>query len=126
LIRRIMAEEVHVSATAGEDVYDPKRVLARISGWKNRLMDPRAAAREVGEGRMRGNRSDDYEVLAADVYPRYEESLRAAGACDFDDLLLLPVALLRAHPEAREGIWRRWHYVMIDEYQDTNGAQLEM
>jgi DNA helicase II / ATP-dependent DNA helicase PcrA len=75
---------------------------------------------------MRDNRADDYAVLAADVYPRYEASLRAAGACDFDDLLLLPVKLLREHEEARGAAWRRWHYLMVDEYQDTNGAQLEM
>src|SRR5690606_26462665 len=77
-------------------------------------------------GRTRGNRSDDYAVLAADAYPRYEESLRAAGACDFDDLLLLPLELLRRHESVRESVWRRWHYVMVDEYQDTNTAQLEL
>jgi DNA helicase II / ATP-dependent DNA helicase PcrA len=126
LLRRIMTEEVHVVATAGEENYDVKRVLARISSWKNRLMGPGEARREVAEGRTIGNRSDDYAILAADAFPRYEESLRAAGACDFDDLLLRPVELLRAHAEAREAMWRRWHYLMVDEYQDTNGAQLEL
>jgi superfamily I DNA/RNA helicase len=126
LVKRIVAEEVHVVATAGDEVYDLKRVMATISGWKNRLVTPAEAAAEVAEGTTRGNRSDDYAVLAADVYPRYEEALRAAGACDFDDLLLLPVTLLREHIEAREALWRRWRYLMIDEYQDTNGAQLEL
>jgi DNA helicase-2/ATP-dependent DNA helicase PcrA len=65
-------------------------------------------------------------VLAAAVYPRYEASLRAAGACDFDDLLLLPVRLLREHIEVRDALWKRWQYLMVDEYQDTNGAQLEL
>ncbi|HEX8245087.1 MAG TPA: 3'-5' exonuclease, partial [Longimicrobium sp.] len=77
-------------------------------------------------GPVKGDRSDEYAVLAADVYPKYEQTLRAAGACDFDDLLLLPVRLLSENAEARESYWRRWHYLMIDEYQDTNGAQLEM
>lgn len=126
LVRRIVAEEVHVVATAGEDQYDPKRVMHQISSWKNQMIGPEAAKQEVASGRMKENRSDDYDVLAADVYGRYEQALRAAGACDFDDLLLLPVRLLRDHAEAREAVWRRWHYVMIDEYQDTNGAQLEM
>lgn len=126
LIRRILGEEVHVVATAGDDVYDAKRVLHRISGWKNQMVDPEEAAREVAAGRMRGNRTDDYDVLAAAVYPRYEASLRAAGACDFDDLLLLPVRLLRDQLEVREALWKRWQYLMVDEYQDTNGAQLEM
>ncbi|HEX2202026.1 MAG TPA: UvrD-helicase domain-containing protein [Longimicrobium sp.] len=126
LAKRIVTEEVHVAATAGDDKYDVKRVLHQISAWKNRLTTPLEAAREVAEGRTKGNRADDYAVLAADVYPRYEEALRAAGACDFDDLLLLPVQLLREDARTREALWKRWHYLMIDEYQDTNGAQLEM
>ncbi len=125
-VKKIAIEEVHVSATAGDDSFDPKRVLYQISDWKNRLVTPEQARADVATGPVKGNRSDDYAVLAADVYPRYEQSLRAAGACDFDDLLLLPVALLRDHAEVREAYWRRWHYMMIDEYQDTNGAQLEM
>jgi DNA helicase-2/ATP-dependent DNA helicase PcrA len=126
LIKRVMSEEIHVVATAGEDQYDPKRVLHQISTWKNRLVSPAEARTEVIHGQMKDNRSDDYAVLACDVYGRYEESLRAAGACDFDDLLLLPVKLLRDDAQTREAVWRRWHYIMIDEYQDTNGAQLEM
>jgi superfamily I DNA/RNA helicase len=125
-IKRIMTEEVHVTATKGEDAYDIKRVLFTISDWKNRLIPPDQARREVAEGMVKGDRSDDYAVLAADVYPRYEQSLRAAGACDFDDLLLLPVQILREHADVRERMWKRWRYLMIDEYQDTNGAQLEM
>jgi DNA helicase-2/ATP-dependent DNA helicase PcrA len=125
-VKRIMTEEVHVTATKGEDAYDVKRVLFQISDWKNRLITPDQARREVAEGPIKADRSDDYAVLAADVYPRYEQTLRAAGATDFDDLLLLPVQLLREHTEVRERMWKRWRYLMIDEYQDTNGAQLEM
>jgi superfamily I DNA/RNA helicase len=126
LVKRIMMEEVHVAATAGDDTFDPKRILFQIGDWKNRMVMPDDAAREVAEGRMRNSRQDDYAVLAAAVYPRYEAGLRAAGACDFDDLLLLPVQLLREDAEVREKCWKRWRYLMIDEYQDTNGAQLEM
>jgi superfamily I DNA/RNA helicase len=126
LMRRVVGEEVHVVATAGDDVFDAKRVLQRISGWKNQMIGPEEANREVAAGRMRDNRVDDYEVLAAAAYPRYEESLRAAGACDFDDLLLLPVRLLREQVEVRDALWKRWQYLMVDEYQDTNGAQLEL
>ena len=126
IVKRIIAEEVHVVATAGEDVYDAKKILFQIGDWKNRMVDPAGAAREVNEAVIQGNRTDDYAVLAAAVYPRYEASLRAAGACDFDDLLLLPVKLLQEDAEVRERCWKRWRYIMIDEYQDTNGAQLEM
>src|SRR5690606_10184338 len=96
------------------------------SSWKNRMIRPAEASREVAEGRLRGNREDDYAILAADVYPRYEEALRAAGACDFDDLLLLPVELLQRDLAVREALWKRWQYLMVDEYQDTNGAQFEL
>ncbi|HET6229777.1 MAG TPA: UvrD-helicase domain-containing protein [Longimicrobiaceae bacterium] len=125
-IKRVMTEEVNVAATAGDDKYDVKQVLFQISDWKNRMVGPEEAVREVAEGRMRYNRKDDYAVLAADVYPRYEQTLRAAGACDFDDLLLLPVRLLQSDVDIRRGYWKRWRYIMIDEYQDTNGAQFEM
>jgi DNA helicase II / ATP-dependent DNA helicase PcrA len=125
-IKRIMTEEVHVQATKGDDAYDVKRILFQVSDWKNRLVTPEEARKEVAEGMIKGDRGDDYAVLAADVYPRYQQSLRAAGACDFDDLLLLPVQILREHAEVRERMWKRWRYLMIDEYQDTNGAQLEM
>jgi len=126
LVRRIIAEEVHVVATAGEDSYDAKKILFQISDWKNRMIDPVAAAHEVAGGIVQGNRADDYAVLASAVYPRYNASLRAAGAVDFDDLLLLPVAMLRDDAEVRERCWKRWKYLMVDEYQDTNAAQLEM
>lgn len=126
LVKRLLAEEVRVAPTVGSDAFDARRVHARISGWKNRLATPEEARREVADEATSGTRADDYAVAAADAYPRYEASLRAAGACDFDDLLLLPVRLLQEHPEIRDALWRRWQYLMVDEYQDTNGAQLEL
>jgi DNA helicase II / ATP-dependent DNA helicase PcrA len=65
-------------------------------------------------------------VLSADAYYKYEEILRASGAVDFDDLLLLPLRLLEEHEDARRDVWKRWHHVMIDEYQDTNAVQFEL
>ena len=56
----------------------------------------------------------------------YEEVLRASGAVDYDDLLLLPVRLLESDEDARRTAWKRWHYILIDEYQDTNAVQLEL
>ncbi|MBX6366174.1 MAG: UvrD-helicase domain-containing protein, partial [Gemmatimonadetes bacterium] len=109
-----------------DDRFDMKRILRRISDWKNRRVSPEQAMREVAAARTRGNRADDYAVLAADAYARYEETLRAAGAVDFDDLLLLPVRLLEEEEEVRRDLWRRWHYLMIDEYQDTNPVQLDL
>src|SRR5690606_29361021 len=109
-----------------DDRFDLKRILRRISDWKNRRISPEQAMREVASAPTRGNRADDYAILAAQAYGRYEETLRAAGAVDFDDLLLLPVRLLEEDEEVRHDLWRRWHYLMIDEYQDTNPVQLDL
>ena len=108
------------------DAFDIKRIMRQISAWKNHRVDPAAAVEEVKAMAETGTRADDYAVLSADAYPRYEEILRACGAVDFDDLLLLPLKLLTEHEEVRRAVWKRWHYVMIDEYQDTNGVQLEL
>ena len=109
-----------------DDSFDLKRVMRQISDWKTRGLAPIDAVKHVASERARGNRSDDYAVLSADAYGRYEENLRACGAVDFDDLLLLTVRLLREDEEVRQALWKRWHYFMIDEYQDTNAVQLEM
>jgi superfamily I DNA/RNA helicase len=109
-----------------DDTFDLKRVMRQISDWKTRGLAPVEAVRLVAAGQTRGTRADDYAVLAADAYPRYEETLRACGAVDFDDLLLLTVRLLRDDESVRQALWKRWHYFMIDEYQDTNAVQLEM
>jgi superfamily I DNA/RNA helicase len=109
-----------------DDSFDLKRVMRQISDWKTRGVDPVGARQLVAAQRTKGTHADDYAVLGVDAYPRYEETLRACGAVDFDDLLLLTVRLLRDHEEVRQALWKRWHYFMIDEYQDTNAVQLEM
>ena len=116
------ASEIHID----DDTFDLARVLRRISDWKTRGVTPAAAAKQVAAEDAAGTREDDYAVLSAQAYGKYEEVLRACGAVDFDDLLLLPVALLEEHEEVRRSLWKRWTYVMIDEYQDTNGVQLDM
>ncbi|MGQ0562529.1 MAG: ATP-dependent helicase [Gemmatimonadota bacterium] len=110
----------------GNDVFDHKRILRQISSWKNARVSTAQAARLVAAAGESGTRADDYAVLAADAYFKYEEILRASGAVDFDDLLLLPLQLLQESEAARREVWKRWHYVMIDEYQDTNSVQFEL
>lgn len=110
----------------GNDTFDIKRILRQISAWKNARVTPADATRIVADTAAAGTRADDYAVLAADAYGKYDEILRASGAVDFDDLLLLPLRLLEQHEDARLEVWKRWHYVMIDEYQDTNSVQFEM
>jgi DNA helicase-2/ATP-dependent DNA helicase PcrA len=99
-----------------EKLHPPRRVLARISARKN-------AARGAPET------EDDDSVAAATlarVAECYEQTLQAAGALDFDDLLLRTVALLDRDSSVRDSYRRRFPYVLVDEYQDTNRAQYEL
>jgi DNA helicase II / ATP-dependent DNA helicase PcrA len=66
------------------------------------------------------------EELARHVRARYDSALRACNAVDFDDLLLLTLKLLREHQDILEDCRRRYQYIMVDEYQDTNAAQFEL
>ncbi|MGP1347282.1 MAG: ATP-dependent helicase [Phycisphaerales bacterium] len=94
--------------------WPPASVLAAISNAKNELKDASAFAADS---------VDFYEKTIAKAYQSYEKALRAANAVDFDDLLLLTVRMLRENEEVRAEVQRRWRYLMIDEYQDTNRAQ---
>lgn len=95
----------------------PNAVLSRISWAKSSLLTP-----------------DDFEKIAAGpfdkrvavVYPAYEHALRASNALDFDDLISIPVRIFKRSSEALERNARRFRYVLIDEYQDTNRAQYEL
>ncbi|MFO0954479.1 MAG: UvrD-helicase domain-containing protein [Isosphaeraceae bacterium] len=92
----------------------PERVDSVISKAKNDLIGPEALAR----------RSDDHvAAVAALVYPEYQRVLRDSSAVDFDDLLVHTVKILKEHPEVRATLDRRFRYVLVDEYQDTNLAQ---
>ena len=72
-----------------------------------------------------GHPDDEYELIASELKPRYELGLRTMGAVDFDDLLLLPLRLLEDR-EVLEQYQRRYRYLLVDEYQDTNEAQFRL
>ena len=94
-----------------EKLHPPRRVLARISAGKN-------------TGRPEG---DGYPAdLTRRVAERYHEVLRAAGALDFDDLLLRAVRLLDGNAGVRRAWQERFPYLLVDEYQDTNRTQYEL
>ena len=98
-----------------EKLHPPRRVLARISARKN-------SGRSIDD---EGDASFGSETFA-DVAARYQETLAAARAVDFDDLLLKTGELFALNPEIRESYRRRFPYVLVDEYQDTNSAQYEL
>jgi ATP-dependent DNA helicase UvrD/PcrA len=102
------------------DKYPPRSMRAQISHAKNHGITP-----DEMEAEATGARNDDREEVAA-VFRLYNEILRKAGAVDFDDLLLRSVDLLRDYPEARAAWNSRFHYIMVDEFQDTNRWQEEL
>lgn len=98
---------------------DPKRfpvnaLMNRISTAKNELVVPSAFEKQA---------NDPVGKVAARVYTRLQERLKAANAFDFDDLLLYAYLLLKNHEDVREAYQGRFRYIMVDEYQDTNHAQ---
>lgn len=115
-LREVM-RNVHEHNSGGERRYDVKAIAARISLAKNAFVSPEE---------YKPKAADEYDVITAEVYPRYQEALRAAGAFDFDDLIIEPVRLFARDAKVGDRWAQRFRYVMVDEYQDTNRAQLRM
>ena len=103
-----------------EKTYKPGVVQARISNAKNHLVTPTgyAANKEAYEGDMAAKMP-----AIRDIYTRYWDRCRQAGAMDFDDLLIYTYILFRDFPEVLARYRDQFRYVLVDEYQDTNYAQ---
>jgi DNA helicase-2/ATP-dependent DNA helicase PcrA len=95
----------------------PRSVLAHISWAKNHMLDPQEVYLQS---------ADPKTERVAQIYAEYKKELAKANALDFDDLLLETVRLLKAAPEVREYYNRRFQYILVDEYQDTNRPQYEL
>ena len=95
----------------------PRSVLAHISWAKNHMLDPQEVYLQS---------ADPKTERVAQIYEEYRKELLKANALDFDDLLLEAVRLLKAVPTVREHYNRRFQYVLVDEYQDTNRPQYEL
>jgi DNA helicase II / ATP-dependent DNA helicase PcrA len=108
-VKQILREQ-HV-----DDSYlAPRAALSRISHAKNRMESPDA---------MLAKRSNYKDEIVARVYDEYTKILRSSGALDFDDLLLKTVELFETSEAVRTSYSRRFRFVMVDEYQDTNRPQ---
>jgi DNA helicase-2/ATP-dependent DNA helicase PcrA len=113
IVKRCMRE-----VSVDDRAFDAQRVLSLMS-------------RAKGEGRKKikvgpEGQGDDYDLVASEVYPRYERALAAQRSVDFDDLVARPVALLSKDEALRARWTKRFRYLLVDEYQDTNLAQLEL
>ncbi|KXS36872.1 MAG: ATP-dependent DNA helicase Rep [Halomonadaceae bacterium T82-2] len=111
LLRDLMQKDAQIDA---EQI---NRVQHQISTWKNDLVLP---------GQAMSHAADDDEQYAARLYEAYNRHLKAYNAVDFDDLILLPVVLLSSDTEALARWRRKIHYMLVDEYQDTNISQYQL
>ena len=109
LVRQIVRE-----VNTDNKKYDAESIIWRISGAKNKLIPP---------SRFTPSPSDDIDMMAALVYPRYQSALKAFNAIDFDDIIMLTAELLQHHPPVLKHWQERFGYIMVDEYQDTNSSQ---
>lgn len=94
--------------------YEPRSILAAISGAKNELTDPATYARLAG---------DPFAQVVAKVYEAYQKKLKSNQSLDFDDLIMTTVRLFKEVPEVLEFYQKKFRYIHVDEYQDTNRAQ---
>ncbi len=111
LIRDLLLQE------HGSDGDQADTIQHRISAWKNDLVSPEAAIAGA-EGPA--------DILCSQAYSRYQKALKAYNALDFDDLILLPAQLFATQPDILEKWQQRIRYMLVDEYQDTNGAQYQL
>ncbi|EKF9373063.1 DNA helicase Rep [Vibrio cholerae] len=92
-------------------------LLSTISNWKNDMLTP-PQAKAMAKG--------EQQQLFARCFELYQKQMQSYNALDFDDLILLPVLLLRSSEEVRQRWQNRIRYLLVDEYQDTNSSQYEL
>lgn len=115
--KRVIKDCLH-SLSLDEKRFPVKQMLSEISHAKDKLQSPKQYGCE-GMG-------DYYRQSVFRVYSLYQQRLKNANAVDFDDIILLTVRLFEESPETLEYYRRRYRYVMVDEYQDTNMAQYRL
>ena len=109
-----LLKQVIAAANIDEKRWPARQLAGLIDGWKNRALLPeRVPASEAGAFNHRGS----------ELYAVYQDRLRALNATDFGDLLLHMVVIFQRHPDVLAEYHRRFRYILVDEYQDTNVAQ---
>ena len=97
--------------------FDPRSILSAISNAKNALQTPDEYAKEA---------NGMFEQLVARAYKLYQQELEANQSLDFDDLIMKTIELFEQDPETLEFYQDKFHYIHVDEYQDTNDAQYKL
>ncbi|KMK75300.1 DNA helicase PcrA [Alkalihalobacillus pseudalcaliphilus] len=109
LIKQILKEK-----NIDSKKFDARSILGTISSAKNELTKPKE---------FEASATQMYEQVAADVYTEYQKRLKSNNAMDFDDLIMKTIDLFKLVPEVLEFYQRKFQYILVDEYQDTNRAQ---
>ena len=102
-------------------IKDPKKEISQIVGLISRAKDDMVSPETMMQSATASGL--DFKIRAAEVYRRYEQKLKEAGALDFGDLLVKTVVLLRDHEDIRSYYQEFFEYILVDEYQDTNHTQ---
>ncbi len=112
--QEMLARNALRDVRVGHETLKPGDLLGYIGNWKTQGVRPDGAFDTAAK---------DKAQLAAMAYGKYQAALKAAGAMDFDDLLMCTEELFNKHPDARFAEASRFDHLLIDEYQDTNGLQ---
>lgn len=116
--KRLLAELMVRDNLSGAERGDLLSLAIKmISDWKNDLIEPKDVSQTIDK---------QEDLIFAHLYELYERHLRAYNAVDFDDLIVLPVKILRENAQVRQKWQNRIRYLLVDEYQDTNTAQYEL
>ncbi len=110
-------KEVYKQLMVDDKFLPVKTALGNIGRMKDQLISPEDAMAAP---------ADSKAGLVAKVYKAYQARLKSAGAMDFDDLIYFTVCMLQDFPEVRDYYQTKYHYVLVDEYQDTSVAQFEL
>lgn len=110
-----LMKQLIVAANLDEKRFPARQLAGVIDSWKNKGMTP--ADVDAGESERFAN------GRGGELYQQYQDRLRSVNACDFGDLLLHVLTILRTHRDVLEQYQQRFRYIMVDEYQDTNSVQ---
>ncbi|GAF36455.1 ATP-dependent DNA helicase UvrD/PcrA [Lentilactobacillus farraginis DSM 18382 = JCM 14108] len=97
--------------------FDPRAILSAISNAKNDLLTPKAFKEQAVSA---------FDQIVADVYERYQAELHQNESLDFDDLIMMTIELFDQFPDVLSYYQDKFHYIHVDEYQDTNEAQYRL
>ena len=110
---KVLFEEFEISKT----LITVNQLRNQISLFKNKMMDPAAVDRKA---------RTILEKTVSKIYMEYQKSLKLNDALDFDDLLTFPLEIFEKKPAVLKKYQKRWKYILVDEYQDTNRAQFQL